>query len=129
MCLNYIFDINDALKYSRLSVSRSRRDPLKHFELSVLRHIRFAELRKIPIEQATFSNEHNLTPSVKNILWKYCRKGEKLLPRSNFSSVLKYFITQILDFCVKTRARFSFRDKRLFEIIDFEIKRVDCISI
>ena len=36
--------------YSRLSLSRSRRDPLKHFELSVLRHIRFAELRKIPIE-------------------------------------------------------------------------------
>ena len=27
--------------YSRLSLSRSRRDPLKHFEISVLRHIRF----------------------------------------------------------------------------------------
>ena len=27
-------------KYSRLSLSRSRRDPLKHFEISVLRHIR-----------------------------------------------------------------------------------------
>ena len=44
--------------YSRLSLSRSRRDPLKHFEISVLRHIRFAELRKIQIEQQNFTNEH-----------------------------------------------------------------------
>ena len=43
---------------SRLSLSRSRRDPLKHFEISVLRHIRFAELRKIPIEQPNFTNEY-----------------------------------------------------------------------
>ena len=33
----------------------------------------------------------------------------------------------ILDFCVKTRTRFSFRDKRLFEIIEVEITRVDCM--
>ena len=33
----------------------------------------------------------------------------------------------ILDFCVKTRNRFSLRDKRLFEIIEVEITRVDCI--
>ena len=33
--------------YSHLSLSQSRRDPLKHFEISVLRHITFAELRKI----------------------------------------------------------------------------------
>ena len=46
------------LKYSRLSLSRSRRDPLKHFEISVLRHIRGAELRKIPTEQPNFTNEH-----------------------------------------------------------------------
>ena len=32
----------------------------------------------------------------------------------------------ILDFCVKTRTRFSLRDKRLFEIIEVEITRVDC---
>ena len=44
--------------YSRLSLSRSRRDPLKHFEISVLRHIRCAELRKIPNEQPNFTNEH-----------------------------------------------------------------------
>ena len=46
------------LIYSQLSLSRSRRDPLKHFEISVVRHIRFAELRKIPIEQPNFTNEH-----------------------------------------------------------------------
>ena len=32
--------------YSQLSLSWSRRDPLKHFEISILRHIRFAEMRK-----------------------------------------------------------------------------------
>ena len=46
------------LRYSRLSLSRSRRDPLKHFEISVLRHIRCAELRKTPNEQPNFTNEH-----------------------------------------------------------------------
>ena len=45
-------------RYSRLSLSRSRRDPLKHFEISVLRHIRFAELRTIPIEHPNFTDEH-----------------------------------------------------------------------
>ena len=45
-------------EYSRLSLSRSRRDPLKHFEISVLRHIRCAELRKIPNEQPNFTHEH-----------------------------------------------------------------------
>ena len=43
---------------SRLSLSRSRRDPLKHFEISVLRHIRCAEWRKIPNEHPNFTNEH-----------------------------------------------------------------------
>ena len=60
--------------YSRLCLSRSRMDPLKHFEISVLRHIRFAELRKIPNEQPisqmnilleSFSYKYML-----NILWK-----------------------------------------------------------
>ena len=45
-------------KYSRLSLSRSRRDPLKHFEISVLRHNRFAELRKIQTEKPDFTNEY-----------------------------------------------------------------------
>ena len=48
------------INYSQLSLSRSQWDPLKHFEISVLRHIRFAELRKIPIEQPNFTNERAL---------------------------------------------------------------------
>ena len=44
--------------YSRLSLSRSQRDHLKDFKISVLRHIRFAELRKIPIEPPNFTDEH-----------------------------------------------------------------------
>ena len=38
-----------------------------------------------------------------------------------------YAYDLILDFCVKTRTRFSLRDKRLFEIIEVKITRVDCI--
>ena len=44
--------------YSRLSLSRSWRDPLKHFEISVIRHIRFSGLRKIQIAQLTSTNEY-----------------------------------------------------------------------
>ena len=35
------------------------------------------------------------------------------------------FCNLILDFCVKTRTRFSLRDKQLFEITKVEITRVD----
>ena len=35
-----------ATLYSRLSLSRTPRDSLIYFEISVVRHIRFAELRK-----------------------------------------------------------------------------------
>ena len=37
------------------------------------------------------------------------------------------FCYLLLDSHVKTAARFSPRDKRLFEIIEVEITRVDCI--
>ena len=50
------FDI--VSKYSRLSLSRSRRDPQKQFEISVVRHIRFSELRKIQIVQPNFTNDY-----------------------------------------------------------------------
>ena len=36
--------------YSRLSLPRNRQDPLKQFEISVLRHIRFVVLRKKQFE-------------------------------------------------------------------------------
>ena len=115
------------LMYCRLSLSRSQRDPLKHFEISVLRHIRFAELRKIPIEQPNFTNEHvirllYLEINVENIV----ERGE-IAPEEQFLFLSTIFFYLILDFYVKTRIRFSLRDKRLFEITEVEITRVDCI--
>ena len=41
-----LFRIGERKKHSRLSLSRSPRDSLKYFEISVSRHIRFAELMK-----------------------------------------------------------------------------------
>ena len=43
--------------YSQLSLSQSPRDSLKYFEISVPRHIRFAELKKIN-EQPHFTYEY-----------------------------------------------------------------------
>ena len=44
--------------YSRLSLSRNRRDPLKNFEISVLQHIRCVVLRKKQFEQPKFTNDY-----------------------------------------------------------------------
>ena len=57
------------------------------------------------------------------ILWE---RGE-IAPEEQFllSTILCYLI---LDFYVKTRIRFSLRDKRLFKITEVEIMRVNCIS-
>ena len=51
---------------------------------------------------------------------KYCGKREKFLLLSTI------FCYLMLDFYVKTRIRISLRDKRLFEITEIEIMRVDC---
>ena len=54
-------------------------------------------------------------------------KRREIAPEEQFlllSTILCYLM---LDFCVKTRIRFSLRDKRLFEVIEVEITRVDCI--
>ena len=59
------------------------------------------------------------------ILWK---RGE-IAPEEQFLPLFTIFSYLILDFYVKTRIRFSLRDKRLFEITEVEITRVDCISI
>ena len=112
-------------EYSRLSLSRSRRDPLKNFGISVLRHIRFAELTKIPIEQPNFTNEHViwLFEIYVEILWK--RGG--IASEEQFLLLSTIFCYLMLDFYVKTRIRFSLRDKRLLEITEVEITRVECI--
>ena len=57
------------------------------------------------------------------ILWK---KGE-IAPEEQFLLLPTILCYLMLDFYVKTRIRFSLRDKRLFEITEVEITRVDCM--
>ena len=56
------------------------------------------------------------------ISWK---RGE-IVPEEQFLLLFTMFCYLMLDFCVRTRVRFSLRDKRLFEITEVEIMRVDC---
>ena len=58
------------------------------------------------------------------ILWK---RG-KIAPQEQFLPLSTIFYYLMLDFYVKTGIRFSLRDKRLFEITEVEITRVDCRS-
>ena len=58
------------------------------------------------------------------ILWK---RGE-IAPKEHFLLFSTIFCCLLVDFCVKTGTRFSLRDKRLFEIREFEITRVSCIQ-
>ena len=56
------------------------------------------------------------------IMWK---RGE-IAPEEQFLLLSTIFCYLMLDFYVETRIRFSLRDKRLFEITEVEITRVDC---
>ena len=56
------------------------------------------------------------------ILWK----RREIAPEEQFLLLSTIFCYLMLDFCVKTRIRFSLRDKRLFEITELQITRVDC---
>ena len=58
------------------------------------------------------------------ILWKM----EEIAPGEQFLPLSTIFCYLLLDFYVKTGIRFSLRDKRLFEITEVEITRVDCIG-
>ena len=59
------------------------------------------------------------------ILWK---RG-KIAPEEQFLPLSTIFYYLLLDFYVKTGIRFSHRDKRLFEITEVEITRVDCTFV
>ena len=59
------------------------------------------------------------------ILWN---RGE-IAPEEQFLLLFTIFSYLMLDFYVKTRIGFSLRDKRLFEITEVEITRVDCSYI
>ena len=51
----------------------------------------------------------------------------EIAPEEQFLPLSTIYHYLILDFYVKTGIRFSLRDKRLFEITEVEITRVDCI--
>ena len=114
------------IRYNRLSLSRIPRDSLKHFEISVPRDVRVAEVRKTINWIATFNKWIcYLTLEVRNmykIMWK---RGE-IAPEEQFLLFSTIFSYLFLDFHVKTGTRISLRYKRLFEISEFEITRVDC---
>ena len=56
-----------------------------------------------------------------------CKRGE-IAPEEQFLLFLStIFCYLMLYFFVKTWIKFSLRDKRLFEITEVEITRVDCI--
>ena len=57
------------------------------------------------------------------ILWK---SGE-IAPEEQFLLLFTIFSYLMLGCYVKTRIGFSLRDKRLFEITEVEIRRVNCI--
>ena len=57
------------------------------------------------------------------------QRGE-IAPEEQFLLSSTMFCYLVLDFYVKTRIRFSLRDKRLFEITEVEIiTRVDCSCV
>ena len=56
------------------------------------------------------------------ILWN----GGEIAPEEQFLLLSTKFSYLMLDFYVKTRIRFSLRDKWLFKIIEVKIKSVDC---
>ena len=56
------------------------------------------------------------------ILWE----REEIAPEEQFLLLSTIFSYLMLDFYVKTGIGLSLRDKRLFEITEVEITRVDC---
>ena len=55
-------------------------------------------------------------------------KRREIAPEGQFLLLSTIFSYLMLDFYVKTRIRFSLRDKRLIEKTEVEITRVDCSS-
>ena len=68
---------NDCMPSTVDSLSRIPRDSLKYFEISVPRHVRFAEFRKKMNRTATFNKcICNLTPEITDILKILWKRGE-----------------------------------------------------
>ena len=75
--IEHYYSYEQQYKYSRLSLSRFPRDSIKYFEISIPRHIRFAELRKKIIRTTTFNKYIcNWTLEVRDILKILWKRGE-----------------------------------------------------
>ena len=57
------------------------------------------------------------------------RKRGEIALKEQFLLLFTIFYYLMLDFYVKRRTGFSLRDKRLFEIIEDEITRVECFLL
>ena len=103
---------NGTNKYSRLPLSRIPRDSLKHFEISVPRHISVVEVRK-KINWTTTFNKWicNLTPEVRDILKILWKRGE-IAPQEQFLLFSTIFCYLFLDCHIKTGTRISLRYKQ-----------------
>ena len=79
-------------------------------------------------EENNKSNNHklicNLTPEVRDILKILWKRGE-IAPKGPIYPLFPL----MLDFHVKTGTIFSFQDKRLFDISEVKIKRVNYMYI
>ena len=88
------------------------RDSLKHFEISVPRHISVAEVRKKINRTTTFNKSIcNLTPEVRDILKILWKRGE-IAPQEQFLLFFTIFCYLFLHCHIKTGTRISLRDKR-----------------
>ena len=63
---------------------------------------------------------------VENIVGKWRNCSREIAPEEQFLRLSTILCYLMLDFYVKRGIRFSLRDKRLFEITEVEITRVDC---
>ena len=111
--------------YSRLSLSRSQKATLWNISRYPYRDISdFQKIEEI-INRTTIFHKWtcNLTPEIRDVVKILWKREEKCF---FFPTIFCYLL---LDFHVKTWTRFSLRDKRLFEISEVEITRVDCLFI
>ena len=103
--------------YSRPIISKGLSEILRDIRTSTYQICRTEE--KL-IEQPHFINDYAIWLLKLEIYWKYCRKEEEQFLL--FSTMFCYLF---LNLRVRTGTRFSLRDKRLFEISEVEITRVD----
>ena len=103
LCLTY-FDFEFGDGFNRNFFDRDRRFYSKNWIFRII------EIRKIgniftlnnskkdrdwqsDLKNPVVSKNRRLNHRGLTVYWKYCGKGEKLLPRSNFSSFPQYFVT------------------------------------